>query len=196
MKAFIFLYPISRYIDNEIKNNAYGQKGGEEVFRQKCQKLLNQCIDLRYRQNGWPICYALFNDCVISDLIRLHPADKIIKVGLDFKTHTAQRPDKIFPYPDEDFILDQMGPVDTVRVAGFHIWDCAEKLARRAYERGLKTLIDEDLTEFFFWRIKSQDFALDHFPSFNPKNMNPRLFAEFMAARKIRPWLWQEYQHY
>lgn len=89
--------------------------------------------------------------------------------------------------------MDQLGEIDTIRIAGFHLWDCVDKLAKRAYERGLKTLVDEDLTELFGWRITERDFKIAKYPTFNPRKHWKEFFNEFMQPRKTRPWLYNKY---
>ncbi|MBN1644636.1 hypothetical protein JW851_01170 [Candidatus Woesearchaeota archaeon] len=194
MKSFVFLYPIPEYIDFEIENNAWKyEKKGKDYFKNRYGALLNKCIDVRYRQKGFNINYAIFNGHKISDIIILKEHDKIFEVGMDFKTHTTESNGKN-PYPDNDLILDQLGNIKALRVAGFHIWDCVNKLARRAYERGLDTLVDEDLTELFSLIIEYPGFRVEKYPSYNPrKSGDNTLFEEFMQERKDRPWLWQKY---
>lgn len=181
MKQFVFLYPIPEYIDYEIDNHSFGDK----TFRQKYKTLLNKCIDLRYRQNGFGINYVLFNKSPVSDVVELKESDRIIEVGLDFKTFTTKQPDETYHYPDEDYILNQLN-ASIIRISGFHMWDCVEKLAKKAYERGLDTLVDEDLTEFFTARIKEKVFRLDAFPGHSKENI--RKFEEFIEVRKNKPW--------
>ncbi len=186
-KEFVFLYPIPEIINFEIKNHGWHKKGGEEAFRKEYNKLLNGCINERYRQKGFRINWVIFDDCSISDVINLQPTDQVIKAGIDFKIHTTEE-----VYPDQDYILSQLNG-EIIRIAGFHMWDCVEKLAMRAYEIGLDTLVDEDLTEFFSWRIDDYDFKIDKYPTFNPKKQGPMFFENFIQARKRRPWLWQNY---
>lgn len=184
---FVFLYPIPEIIDFEIKNNGWHEKGGIDAFKRKYKETLNRCIDVRYRQKNFIIVWALFEGHQISDVIEKQSSDKIIEVGIDFKTHTSKR-----LYPDQDFILNQIGKVQVIRIAGFHMWDCVEKLAKRAYERGLDVLVDEDLTEFFSWRLKDKDFRVDKYPTYNPRKRD-RMFKDFMIAREQRSWLYQSY---
>ena len=223
MKSFVFLYPIPEIIDSEIKHGSYGflernryedfsrriEKAGsweekekikhkflkecELSFRKTYKEKINVCIDLRYRKKGFEINYAIFDGHEISNVINLQTSDRIIEVGMDFKTHTTKQPDGTYPYPDNDFILNQLGNIQTLRVAGFHMWDCVGKLAGRAYERGLETLVDEDLTEFFTFLIKDGNLQIDKFPSYNPIKHGKSMFNDFMEARKGKPWLWQEY---
>ena len=186
-KEFMFLYPIPEIINFEIKNHGWHEKGGEEAFRKKYKKVLNSCINKRYRQKGFGINWVIFDDCFVSDVIDLRSIDQTIKVGLDFKIHTAEK-----VYLDKDYILSQLNGVRVIRIAGFHMWDCVEKMAKRAHEIGLDTLVDEDLTEFFSWRINDQNFKIDKYPTYNPRRQGS-VFEDFMRAREQRPWLWQNY---
>ena len=186
-KEFIFLYPIPQIIDFEIKNHSWSERGSINTFRKRYSDVLNRCIDQRYRQKGFGVNYAIFDDCVVSDVINLRPEDKIIKVGIDFKIHTAEK-----VYPDQDYILSQLNEMMIIRIAGFHMWDCVEKLAKRAYEKGLNVLVDEDLTEFFLQRLKDKNFRTDKYLTYQPKRQGS-MFKDFIEARKQRPWLWQNY---
>jgi len=218
MNSFVFLYPIQEIIDFEINQGMYmvrdeekdkkfildlkGAKSEEEEniirrkalqevraeFRSDYGTILNKCIDLRYRQKGFGINYVVFDGSPVSGLIEFQEADRIINAGLDFKTHTTKQADGRYLYPNSDYILAQLKGTTVIRIAGFHMWDCVEKLARRAYETGLDALVDEDLTEFFTIRFKSPGFELDKYPTYKA-GKNKR----FLQARKGKPWLWQDY---
>lgn len=186
MKQFIFLYPIPEIIDFEIQNHGWSEDGGVDAFRKKYATILNACIDVRYRQKGFGINYVIFNGHQVSDAIHLQAKDRIIEVRLNFKNHITKR-----EYPDDDYILNQLGEINTIRVAGFHMWDCVDKLAKRAFERGLDTLVDEDLTEFFSYNIKNSDFRIDAYPQNKQEDEWNKVM--FMKARQGKPWLWQKY---
>ena len=189
MKQFVFLYPIPEIIDFEVENHGWSEKGGIEVFRQKYKIAINSCIDIRYRQKGFGINYAVFFFFSVSDIINLQQSDRIVEVGLYFKTHTTKQPNGEYPYQDQDYILNQFNGVQVLRVAGFHMWDCVERLAKRAYEKGLDTLVDEDLTEFFSGRLKDPDFKIGEYPTYNPRKNQGSMFDMFMEARKEKSWL-------
>lgn len=193
MDHFLFLYPIDRIFDFEIQNHGWHEKGGIEVYKNKYAAILNKCINVRYRQKGYLITFALFNDEIISKIIKLEENDRSIYVGLDFTTHTTKLPNGRFSYPDNNVILDQLNDIGHLRVAGFHMWDCVERLAKCAYDRGINVLVDEELTEFFGWRIKDENFKVDKYPTYDPRKLGEANFEWFMEARKDRPWLWQKY---
>jgi hypothetical protein len=184
MKQFVFMYPIPEFIDFEIGLGCYGFKND---FREFYKKKLNSCINKRYRQNNFKINYFIFDDSKVSDIILLQDSDKVKSVSLDYKKHLREK-----EYPNEDYILSQLDEVDTLRICGFHMWDCVERIAKRAYEKGIETLVDEDLTEFFTNRIKDRDFQEDKYPTYSP-HKNLILLGQFIETRKNKPWLWQEY---
>jgi len=192
MKQFVFLYPIAKIFNYEIKNHVHKfDKAEDKIYKKNYKLALNACIDARYRQNGFSINYAIFDDCSISEIIDIHPTDKIIKVGLDFKTHTTRKSDGTYPYPNQDFILDQLYVCRILRIAGFHMWDCVEKLAKKAYEKGFDVMVDEDLTEFFAWRFQKSDFSINTYPSPMPSENDSFFYQSFIRARLNKPWLYQ-----
>ena len=192
MKQFVFLYPIAKIFNYEIKY--YTQKFDKaeaKIYKKNYKLALNTCINARYRQNGFSINYAIFDDCSISKIINIHPTDKIFKVGLDFKTHTTIKSDGTYSYPNQDFILDQLNVRRILRIAGFHMWDCVEKLAQKAYEKGYDVMVDEDLTEFFAWRFQKSDFNINIYPSPMPLENDSFFYQSFIRARLNKPWLYQ-----
>lgn len=209
------MYPIPEFVDFELSQGSYSfrDEGLDEEFSRKFNEgnfdedklveeyknliflkfkefyrdKLNSCIDKRYRQEGFGINYFLFEDSNMSDTVLLQDSDNIKTVGLNYKTHVSE-----LKYPDEDYILNQLGDVDILRIGGFHMWDCVERIAKRAHEKGIETLVDEDLTEFFTNRIKDNNFQEEKYPTYNPHKA-PGFFESFMEARKNKPWLWQDY---
>ncbi len=221
-KQFVFLYPIPEFINSEIEQGmCFLDSNKETEFAQKLKKAksedektsirqlalqdlrlkfrttyrtqLNACIDLRYRQNGFAINYAVYDGSPLSDVVEFQRSDRVIEVGLDFRTHTTKQPNGEYPYPDPNYLLSQLGEVSVIRIAGFHMWDCVEQFAKKAYEIGLDTLVDEDLTEFFKGVIRDPGFKIGEYPSYNPRKHLGSMFDRFMEVRRERPWLWQEY---
>lgn len=157
-----------------------------DKFRDYYSKKLNLCINQRYRKNGFSIFYAILDDCEVSSIIGLKENDYIIKVGMDSVIYrTLGCYGKYHNYPDNDYILDQLVPLNVLRIGGFHLWDCVEKLAKRAYERQINVLVDEDLTESFVWRFKDKNFKIDHYQSYDPRKLSDVL----SDSRENKPWL-------
>ncbi len=172
---------------------AEARKDRTQFFRPTYKRLLNQCISQRYRKNDFQIVYALLDNEPLADIMVRRPEDKVIFVGMDAKTHRTKRQDGTFPYPDQDYILNQISPTSRLVVGGFHMWDCVEKLAKTAYDKGISVLVDEDLTEFFPTRTTQKGFKTRVYPSYNPRALEGDMFEMFMGARKNKPWLWQKY---
>ena len=169
-KAFIFLYPQPDIFDFELG-------GRSDDFKRRYKQALNHTVDLRYRQKGFSINYAILDDSQVSEVIDLQEEDSVLKVGMDSKTHRTEREDRTYLYPDQDFILEQFGKISVLRVAGFHAYSCCEKLAKRSHERGIDSLIDEELTQFFSMEFERPTFKPDTYPSINPR--------EYMGGRVV-----------
>ncbi|MBI5060877.1 MAG: hypothetical protein HZB67_01030 [Candidatus Aenigmarchaeota archaeon] len=195
MQAFLFMYPIPDYIEYEIKQNSWAMNEREKAdYLKKCG-CINDLIDGRYRQNGFSINYALFSqdskDNHVSGLIKQHPADRIIHVGV---TRDDLRR-KI--YPSEEFIISQVDPSELV-IAGFHAHDCVERVARYAYGKGIPTTVDDDLTQDFFFYVKHDWVSLDSHglekqisTSLERSIMDKELLEEIVSYRSQMPWLRQ-----
>jgi len=49
---------------------------------------------------------------------------------MNYGYHRTKNADGTYPYPDQGYILNQFMPVESLRVAGFHLWDCVQRLAK------------------------------------------------------------------
>jgi hypothetical protein len=218
-KVFLYLYPQQDILDLEVEKGSYRireypQKTELEskyktartdkqrleiknkilrirlVESKKWYKLtLNACIDKRYRQQGYNVFFALLDGTRISDVVDIKQNDKIIYVGMDAKTHRTQRQDGSYLYPDNDRILVQLGNVWKLTVSGFHMWDCVEKVAKAAHDKGIDTLVDEDLTEFLVHNINNPNFVLNKYQMADLSKLNESEKRAFLKAREGKPWL-------
>ena len=128
-------------------------------------------------------------------MVEVHPGDRRIDIRMTLKSHRAEVDEKA-QYPNPDLVINDIingRYIERLVIAGFHMWDCVDRLARRAWERGLPVLVDEDLTEFLGFRIKSGGINTAEYPGWDPKKAfrEESFFEEFQKARKNKPWLYQ-----
>jgi len=221
MKAFVFLYADKDHMDTMIEFHSYSYfcenpelrkpfetrlekvktKEEEESIRQEAKavgfqgfkpiysSIFNSCIDKRYRQKGFQIHFALFDNTKLSGAVELHPEDNVFYVGVPFIEGKEN-----FVWPDNNYILSQIRAqeLEHLRVAGFMRDSCVTKLAKAAYQQGIDTLVDEDLTENLGGLIRMGiDFRHDTFPSHDPRKRGEMFFWSLTHGRKGEPWFWQ-----
>ena len=143
-KVFLYLYPIEEFLEWSIL----------EVLQSTYDTILpiiNSLIDRRYRQKGYKIVYALYSDKELFGLEE-KDGDSIIYTDVTFSEaiNVNMRIDFEAKYPDEDNLLNQLGNIDELVVAGYHGADCVRRVAEKAVQRGIDTIVDLDLTDVFF----------------------------------------------
>lgn len=164
-KVFLYLYPIKDYMKMYVYGN---EKKYEEEGTQNPLPVLNETIDKRYREKGYKIVYAMYPDREIYG-IDVKDEDKIIYTDITYEeaiTYTEEEEENFifFHYPDATKLLEQLGDVDELVVGGFHETDCVKRVAETAYECGIPTLVDLDLTDLFFLRYKQKEyFDIDNY---------------------------------
>ena len=172
-KEFVFLFPITPYLKIETKQVVHIPD-----FKQKYQEIFNECIDVRYRQKRFNINFVLNKGQSVSTMIVNRPNDKTIVM-----------------YPKNNWASAITGfDKNTVlRIAGFHLFDCVDKLAETAYKSGIKnTKVDEDLTEFFAHRVIEPDFDVSKTPNIDRSLFTSEFFQMYKIARQNKPWLNQK----
>jgi hypothetical protein len=169
--------------DNELNDEIILDKKFPDFYSEK----LNETINKRYQEKGFLVNYVVFDNSFVSPIIKLNGNERILKAGIDYETH------KNYVYPNPDIVLNKLGEVEKLVVGGFHMWDCVERFAKRAYEKEFDVLVDEDLTEFFTRRIQDPDFNVESYPNYDPKKLSSFMLDAFIKSRENRPWLLQEY---
>jgi len=152
MKVLLILYPIKHYV-----NVLIGKKESPEIKR-KIATFYQRLIEKRYLD--FQRVFVLFSETKNStkpnrpqlwEGVSLRNNDIVGACGITFKNH---RENKL--YPEQSNILALCPkPIDQLIVGGFHLWDCVDKIAKYAYQQGLNVLVDEDLTELFFYRVRN-----------------------------------------
>lgn len=82
---------------------------------------------------------------MVAEEINIKPTDKILSSGIPFVFMRYHK------YPEPAYILSQLPQdLEQLVIGGFHQWDCVDKVAQTAYEKGIPIIVDEDTTEIFF----------------------------------------------
>lgn len=135
----------------------------EEYHIEKPLPILNECIHKRYRNKGYQVVFALYPDKNIFGVIPLEH-DKIIYTDITFEEASAydskgNKKKNFTPkYPSELLLVKQLGAIDKLVVGGYHATDCVKRVAEMAINLGINTLVDLDLTDFFFNLYKQKEY--------------------------------------
>lgn len=179
-KIFLYLYPIEEYNRSFEFSEEYLQQNG----RENPYKVLNECIQKRYRDKGYQIVYAIYPDKSLYG-INLLPTDKIIYTDVTFEQANGYNGN--IKYPNESYLIAQLGDFDEIVVGGFHFGDCVKRVAEYCYQCGTSVLVDLDLTDLFFNIYHKKDyFKIDEYNPKNYKNyilLNSRFSNKELAER-------------
>ena len=175
-KIFLYLYPIKEYTEMFLfhDDNFYDKFSVERPL-----PILNECINKRYRDNGYQVVFALYPDKELYGINKLEE-DRVIYTDVLFSEASAVdenkniKKDFIPTYPSEMFLLQQIGPVDRLVIGGYHVFSCVKRVGEVALENGIDTLVDLDLTDLFFSNYKQKDY-------FEVDNYSPEKFKEYIV---------------
>lgn len=186
-RQYIFLYPTREYFESMLKFCKTFYIEGHSADK------LNDIINSRYRSRGYGINWLLFSDeddpekpdtKGLSSYIKVGKDDGILNAGVSFGKHVSEE-----LYADNDFILDQLPAHKELVIGGFHQADCVDKLAACSYLRGVKTFVDEDTTEMFFWRETFRGIPLTREKWRLGDLVSEELYDDIRESRKEKPWL-------
>ena len=188
-KIFLYLYPIQEY----NRSFEFSEEYLNEIGRENPYKVLNECIQRRYREKGYQIIYAIYPDKNIYGINPL-PTDKIVYTDVTFEQASgynkdgSEKQDKDIKYPSEKYLIEQLGDFDEIIVGGFHFKDCVKRVAEYCYQSGYPTLVDLDLTDLFFsvYHQKAY-FKIDEYDPKNYKNyiLSNSGFSNMEIAEKL-----------
>lgn len=154
MNEFLYLYPIYEFAKPLVGTSKWDSGEKDNIYQR-----LAEIIRARYRQTDTRINWLLFSrsknslepDLSVATQELFLPDDRLLVSGITFDDLIVNK-----QYPNLDFILSYLLPTpDNLVIAGFHLWDCVDKLAAMAYNSGIPTTVDEDLTELFFFGYDS-----------------------------------------
>lgn len=177
-KVFLYLYPIKDFADqfvHFIDSTDDRLTDYEKLQRHDPFDALNDTIDKRYRKKGYKVIYAIYPDKEVFDL-EVKPEDGVIYTDITFHDVVAN-----FEYPNEQYLIAQIGYVDELVVGGYHAMDCVKRVAEKALENGINTLVDLELTDLFFHLHKEKYF--------NREVYSPERFKQHMITRDGKPYV-------
>ena len=177
-KVFLYLYPIEEYTKIFLLKN---DKFYDEWNIKRPLPILNECIQKRYRDKGYQVVFALYPDKNIYG-ITPQQKDKIIYTDITFNDASAyysdgnQKENFIPKYPNEQFLLNQLGHIDELVIGGYHFKDCVTKVGQAAMNIGINTTIDLDLTDLFFSLYRNNEyFQIDQY--------DPKRYKEYWQRK-------------
>ena len=113
------------------------------------------------------------------------PNDKVIYTDITFQEASGYNEDcslkseEEIKYPNEQFLINQLGSVDEIVVGGFQYSDCVRRVAECCLQNNMDTLVDLDLTDLFYALYYQQDY-------FQKESYNPQRYKEFWIKRENR----------
>ena len=170
-KVFLYLYPIKEFINIFLLHD---DQTYDKLNIDRPLPILNDTIDKRYRQKGYQVIFALYPDRELYG-VEQRDGDKIIYTDIPFSDVNPKdekgniKKDYIPKFPDERLLIEQLGDVDELIVGGYHSMECVRRVAEKALDSGINTLVDLDLTDLFFNVYKQKDY-------FDRENYSPERF--------------------
>ncbi len=151
MKVLLILYPINPYVNFLIRKKRFPKT--KERIASFYQHLINK------RYPGFQIVFVLFsknrnsakpNMSQLWKGINIKASDIVGSAGVTYRNfrYNWQRP------KHADIFALCPEPIDELVIGGFHLWDCVDGFAGYAFQKGLNVVVDEDLTDLFFYMIK------------------------------------------
>ena len=169
-KVFLFLYPIKEYVRFlQFRDN-------------KPLPIMNECIQKRYRDNGYEVIFALFPDRELCELEKKEE-DKVVYTDIPFTDlngfdeNGKEKDRSQIKYADSMHILRQVGPTDKLVIGGFHFDDCVKRVALASKSIGIDTLIDLEMTDKLASLYDAEYFQLD--------NYSPKRYYEWLKKKRI-----------
>ena len=179
-KVFLCLYPIEEFTKVfDLGNQYYDEIGVKRPF-----EVLNETIQKRYRYNGYQIAQAIYPDKEIYGILP-QSNDKIVYTDITFDKASrynqdgSEKPLDEVVYPNEQYILEQLGNVDELVIGGYHFQDCCKRVGEVALANGINTIIDLDMTDLFFNLYDQEDY-------FNIYSYDTARFKEYMTNKMNR----------
>lgn len=179
-KVFLYLYPIEEYSKVFFLGNEYY----DEIGVKRPFDVLNETIHKRYRENGFKVIFVLYPDKEIYGILP-HCDDSVIYADIPFMVASGYnldgslKSDNQIIYPDEQYIINQLGDVGELVIGGYHAQDCVKKVGEAALANGINVIVDLDMTDMFFSLYRKDNY-------FELESYSPEKFKNYMLERMKR----------
>lgn len=172
-KVFLYLYPIKEYTKMFLSHDEFEAK--------KALSVLNECIQKRYRDNGYNVVFAIYPD---KEIFGITPKkdDKIIFTDVTFYEAISCAENgntKNNLYPNEQLLISQLENINKLVIGGYHAQDCVKRVGEAALNMGIDTIVDLDLTDLFFILYKSTDY-------FKIEEYDPNRYKDYIVKKYSR----------
>jgi hypothetical protein len=202
VKTLLILYPIQPYADSLT----FKKKGGLPEANERYAEIYQELVRKRYPD--FQMVYVMFSvpgDLDQPDMSQLwkgfsvNEKDIIGACGVTFKDHCGKH---IYPKTSKILGLCPCSTEELV-VGGFHLWDCVDKVAKYAHEQDFNVVVDEDLTELFFFSVRGPaGIPMSRIPVSREESLRQMrrqlrevgrdfLLENALKERKMRPWMAQ-----
>jgi len=195
-KLFIFAYPHPVFFDNPPSS----KWSSCEIDK------LNEAIEIRYRDDGFRVGFVVYNNLPIDPRIDYRAEDLVISDGQDVTIHhnkgeIRRNSDNELAYTPAAYVAKKIPQNSILRIGGFHLNDCVEKISSAAYGLGHDVIVDEELTELYKILRPKDNFNPTTYPSVNrlryflDEASDPFLLKYFLKSRTLKPWLYNWREH-
>lgn len=177
-RVFLYLYPIKEYTDMFLFHE---DKLYDEWNVDRPLPILNSTINKRYREKGYQVVFALYPDKELYG-VDTKENDKIVYTDITFGESSAYdetgklKSDFVPKYPNEEYLLQQLGDIDELVVGGYHFKDCVRRVAEIAMQKGVDSLVDLDLTDLFFNVYRQKEY-------FDEESYSPDKFKTYILTQ-------------
>lgn len=143
--------------------------------------ILNECIQKRYRENGYQVVYVLYPD---KDIFGVIPKaeDRIIYTDILFSENSGidengeTKIGFVPKYPNEQLLIEKLGNVRQLVIGGYHYSDCVKKVGETALKYGIDTIVDLDMTDLFFSLYRKEDYF--HIEEYSPQRYKEYIYNQ------------------
>lgn len=82
-------------------------------------------------------------------------------------------------------IINQIGKTDEIIISEYHFQDCVKRYAKICIDLGIKTLVDLELTDLFFYLYRQNYFVKENYNAMRYKEFLSQTFSKTLDNESI-----------